>query len=169
MKLGIRLILIILLGNASIAFAQKDSSYIAKNTVYIEFGGIGGYGSINYERQFASKSFFKLFGRIGLSTYNLKDYENNFNPDLIIPMSLNACFGNEHNFEFGAGPTFSRIVKVQDELGLGLDINFNLGYRYQKVAGGLLFRCGYTPIIEISNYGNMTFRHWAGISIGYAF
>jgi len=107
-------VITIVLGLSLNAISQKDSTDFIKNNIYAEFGGIGGYGSINYERLIDKKSYFKVFGRIGLSTYNLKDYQNNFNPDIIVPLAMNACLGNEHNLELGLGPTFSRIVKVQE-------------------------------------------------------
>jgi len=162
-------VITIVLGLSLNAISQKDSTDFIKNNIYAEFGGIGGYGSINYERLIDKKSYFKVFGRIGLSTYNLKDYQNNFNPDIIVPLAMNACLGNEHNLELGLGPTFSRIVKVQENQGEWLDFNFNVGYRYQKESGGVLIRCGYTPVLENNNTGSATWRHWAGVSIGYAF
>jgi len=37
--------------------------------------------------------------------------------------------------------------------------------RVQKDKQGVIFRCGYTPIIEFYKF----YKHWGGISIGYAF
>ena len=37
--------------------------------------------------------------------------------------------------------------------------------RYQKNKEGVIFRASYTPIIEFNKY----FRHWGGLTIGYAF
>lgn len=161
------LVLFFLISNSNLK-SQNDSIVIAKNAVYIEGVGIGGLGSINYERIFYTTAKFQLHGRIGISTINLNDFTDKFNPDLIFPIAVNLTYGNQHNVEIGIGQTYSNIVQAENggvERNNSLSANFNIGYRYQKSNGGILFRCGYTPFIE--NY--QRFQHWAGGSIGYAF
>ena len=65
------------------AKSQIDTNQVGKNLIYIEGAGIGGYGSLNYERVILNKTNLWLCTRVGLSTYNLKDYTNNFNSDII--------------------------------------------------------------------------------------
>jgi hypothetical protein len=150
--------------------AQNDSIKISKNSYFIEITGIGGYGSINYERLTYIKDKFKCGIRLGLSSYNLNDFRNRLNPDLIVPLFINSYYGNKHNIEFGAGQVFTNTVHVNfDNNNYKRLSNFHsaisIGYRYQKKTGGLVFRCSYTPIFESNKY----FKHWAGISFGYSF
>jgi len=140
------------------------------NVLYIEGAGIGGFGSLNYERIIALNAKLRLGARIGISTYNIKDYTNKFNPDIIIPIAINGLFGFDHKFEFGLGQTISNIVQVNHtnwklERETNLHATFTIGYRYQRNQGGIVVRCSYTPMIEFYKY----YRHWGSISIGYAF
>ena len=150
--------------------SQLDTNQMSQNTFYLEAGGIGGYGSFNYERIIPVKVNLKAGVTIGISTYKLTDYTTKFNPDIIIPISINGLYGNNHKIEFGVGQTMSSIIQI-DHSNLkpirifNLHGNFKIGYRYQKDKGGIMFRCSYTPIIEFYR----RYRHWAGISIGYAF
>lgn len=151
-------------------FSQTDSIEIARNNIYLEAAGFGGYGSLNYERLVYLKKHFIFTIKYGLSTYNVYDYENKFNPDIIIPVTLNGFYGQNHKIEFGFGETFSNIIHSDiDDFSKQRMTNFHtilsIGYRYQKNIGGVVFRCTYTPIIEFNRY----YRHWAGISIGYSF
>ncbi|MDQ3191054.1 MAG: hypothetical protein M3Q58_05620 [Bacteroidota bacterium] len=153
------------------AKSQNDTLVrAANNSLYIEAGGIAGYGSVNYEKFLLKKNNFKLVSRIGISTYHLRDYTTRFNPDIIIPLAVNFLFGKNHNVEFGVGQTFTKIVyspsfDINPKRKTNLSSNITIGYRYHKTEGGFVFRCGYTPIIENNKY----FRHWAGISFGFAF
>jgi hypothetical protein len=152
------------------AKSQLDLNNISKNLLYLEAQGIGGYGSLNYERIIPIKEKLKIGARIGLSTYNLTDYTAKFNPDIIIPIAIAGLYGNNHKIVFGFGQTISNIVKVNHsnwkvERETNLHANFTIGYRYQKDKGGIMFSCIYTPIREFYK----SYRHSAGISIGYAF
>lgn len=152
------------------AKSQIDTNQIAKNIIYIEAAGIGGYGSLNYERVVLKKIDLLLCIRVGLSTYNLRDYTTRFNPDILIPIAINGLYGNNHKIEIGIGQMISNIVYAnhsnwKPERETNIHANFTIGYRFQKEKGGLIFRCNYSPIIEFYKY----YRHWGGISIGYAF
>ncbi len=164
------LVLLINFMSGHVAFSQKTSEEIARNSIYLEAGGIGGFGSLNYERMVFIKNHFTFAARFGLSTYNIKDYTNKFNPDLVFPIVLNACYGKNHKIECGIGETFTALVQADLEAlkpkrTTNFHLNFNIGYRYQKNTGGIILRCGYTPIITYHQY----YRHWLGVSIGYAF
>jgi hypothetical protein len=151
-------------------FSQIDSNHIARNAVFIEVAGVGGYGSINYERVMYRKKLLMSSMRLGISTYHIVDYTNKHNPDIIIPFTLNGFYGRNHKIELGAGETYSNIVHADlTNITLKRVSNFStifsIGYRYQKNTSGVIFRCAYTPIVEYNKY----LRHWAGISFGYSF
>ncbi|MGB0390623.1 MAG: hypothetical protein ACPGD5_03580 [Salibacteraceae bacterium] len=152
------------------AISQADSNRHARNVIFIEAGGFGGFGSINYERVFIDINKFSFSSRLGIGTYHFVDYTNSFNPDIIIPVTINALYGRNHKIEAGIGQTFSSIVKMNfSDAKTKRSTNFHtvlsLGYRYQKETGGLFFRATYTPLLEFNKY----YTHWAGISIGYSF
>ena len=170
MKTKLFYIIILLLFINYDAKSQLDTYQISQNILYLEVGGIGGYGSLNYERIIPVKANLKIGARIGISTYNLRDYTNKFNPDIIVPIAMNGLYGISHKMEFGFGQTISHIVQTnhsnwKPEKKTNLHANFTIGYRYQKDKGGIMFRCNYTPIIEFYKF----YRHWGGVSIGYAF
>ena len=151
--------------------SQTDTAVKAiRHLCYLEIAGIGGYGSLNYENIPYQKNNFMLSIRSGISTYHLTDFMNKFNPDIIIPLAVNVIYGKNHCIEFGLGQTITSIVhsdpiNFMQSRSIKLSSNLTLGYRYQKTQGGIVFRGGYMPIIENNKY----FRHWAGISFGYAF
>lgn len=148
-------------------FSQEDS--IAKHQVYLEGGGSGGYGSLNYERIVHAKNKYSLALRFGIGTYHVTDYTNKLNPDIILPIMVNAYYGQNHKMELGVGQSFISVVQhdanFKADRVSNLNTLFSIGYRYQKSTGGILFRFAYTPIIEYNKH----FRNWFGISIGYTF
>jgi len=152
------------------AKSQTDERTFNRNALYLEFGGIGGFGSLNYERIFPVKRLFAVGLRVGFSTYKIKDYTRKFNPDIILPLAVNGFFGKNHKLEVGFGQVFSNTIQANDLTGnperiSKIHANFTLGYRYQKAQGKLLLRCGYTPLIDSYQF----YRHWAGASVGYTF
>jgi hypothetical protein len=150
--------------------AQGDSTHRTSAIIYLEAGGAGGYGSLNYEKLCYHNKNFLLSLRAGVGTYRLEDYTAKFNPDILFPFAINACYGRDHKVELGVGQTLAAIVQprgtdFKPKRLMSFHSNFSIGYRYQKNKNGLFFRCAYTPVIEFNRY----FRHWAGISIGYCF
>ncbi len=142
----------------------------AVNSVYVQILGKAGYGSINYERQLLLRGNTRFGLHGGLGTYNVYDFTGSFNPDLIIPVSVNALYGSPHSIEIGAGQTISSIVQAnpagwQPERVNRLSAVFVFGYRFQRPEGGFIFRIGYNPVFEFYR----RFVHWGGLSFGYAF
>lgn len=151
------------------AHAQKDSAS-STHLIYAEVAGVGGFGSVNYENIFFNKRLFSLSARVGVGTYRLLDFQNKFNPDVIIPIELYGFFGKTHFAEIGLGQVISSIVYVnienlQPDRRVSIHTNFSVGYRYQRKKGGLFLRLCYSPLIEFYK----SYRHWGGFSVGYIF
>lgn len=151
-------------------FSQNDSLSHSRNVLYLEAAGAGGYGSLNFERTLYIKKFLTLAMRFGIGTYHLYDFTNKLNPDLLMPFSAVSTFGKNHKIEFSLGQVLTSIVNTEfternAKRKGGFHSYCSLGYRYQKNVPGLMFRCTYTPILEF----NSNFRHWLGVSFGYAF
>ena len=135
------------------------------NSIYLELLGSGGIYSINYDRLFTPN----IGGRIGFSY--LSTEQDFIIPELtmyIFPLSFNYFVGNgSSKLEFGAGMTF--ITGDYDWLGSKgsgsvVVANLNIGYRYQPVDGGFLFRIGFTPVVTPNGL-----QPWGELSIGGTF
>jgi hypothetical protein len=142
-----------------------------RHSIYLEIGGIGGFGSVNYENVIALKNKFSLGFRGGFSTVHLVDYTRKFNPDLIFPVSVQVLYGTKHRIEIGVGQTISNFPATNMEKNpihiriTNFSTTFTVGYRFEHHKTGIFFRCGYTPIVEKNKY----YKHWGEISIGYTF
>jgi hypothetical protein len=153
-----------------ITTAQNEISFPAKNTVYVELFGAGGFGSINYERMLFGDKNFSFISRMGFSTYHLTDFTNKFKPDIILPFSFIGNFGRKYRAEFGSGITYTSIVQAdlfnyKPSRKNRIHSNFTVGYRFQKYEGKMFYRIAYTPfLLDFKKY-----IHWGGMSVGYAF
>jgi len=135
--------------------------------IFIEFGGTSGYGSINYESLVKKIKKMKFSASVGLSSHKLKDFQNKFNPDIIIPFSINTYYGNNHNVEFGLGQVFRSILYADKDSyeptrRNSSSANLSFGYRFQKEAPGTSYKVAYTPIIQ----NNRIITHWFSVAVG---
>ena len=92
------------------------------------------------------------------------------NPDIIIPASIHAYYGNNHHLEISLGQTFTSIVLAgtsdyNPERKSSLSAHATIGYRYKKKDKAMVYKIAYSPIIE----NNTTFRHWFLFALGFAF
>lgn len=155
--------------------AQVKDEKEAKNAVYLDILGNGGWYSLNYERILYSQNKLNLAFSSGLSINHFKDFNDRFNPDLSLPLSLNSFYGKNHHLEVGIGTTFASVVRADEdyyaERLLNINLTMTLGYRYQRPGGGFLFRVAYTPLIPVYRQTTETgeFKNWASVSFGYSF
>lgn len=170
MKLKTFYILLLSLFTAIEGYSQKETPVRHKNIFHIEAGGIGGYGSLNYEREVPLPGLFTLSGRNGLSTIKLYDFTNKLNPDLLFPVTINGYFGNDHKLQVGFGELITSRVQASHTDGTpkretNLHTCITIGYRYKKDAGRLVVGISFTPILEFQE----TFRYWGAATVGFAF
>lgn len=162
------IILSIFCFSLSLLSAQEKDEQEAINLVYLEAGGFGGFGSLNYERLVFTKDYFQVGSRLGLGLNRFKDFRNKFNPDISIPIGVNFAYGTRIKGEIGIGTTYTNIVHAGPSLGVerSSEIHGNLliGVRFQKRERGALFRLGYSPIFEKFS----KIRHWPYISFGWS-
>ena len=147
----------ILMSAITIAFAQK-------NSIDLEAGGNGLFGSVNYERQLTKQP--GLEARIGLGFYS----ENAFY--LTIPAGINYLFKLKNRKSFidaGLGITWTRIDgnlfgKSNNSKGDHF-VNFipSIGYR-KHTSKDFMWRISFTPVVN--KYGSTP---WIGASIGKIF
>lgn len=150
---------------------KSQSLDFPKHTFVFDIGGTGGYGSFNYERNILEKNNYFLSGKIGFSFIRLKDYETEFNPDLLFPITIQVGrrFKNHHAI-IGVGQTVASIVQASSDFSKkirnhSLSGNLVAGYRFQKRGKPLSIQVSYTPLF----LQYKRFRHWGGLSIGYSF
>jgi hypothetical protein len=131
------------------ALAQDSSK---KNEIFLELGGNGLVGSVNYARQLTKKPGLEL--RAGLGAYGAKPY-------LTIPVSLNYLIGlgGQHSFlNVGIGATYTKAdvtYGLRYELAEGAiyrkseAVSFvpSFGYRYYTTKD-FSWRINFTPVIN---------------------
>ena len=152
---------ILTLSSMSVSFGQSS---FKKNDIYLEAGGNGLFGSVNYERQLTKEP--GLGARIGIGFYS----ENAFY--LTIPVGINYLFKLKNDKSFidaGLGVTWARIdgKLFSDSKNSNGDhfVNFipSIGYR-RHTAKDLMWRISVTPV---ANKDGLV--AWLGASIGKRF
>ena len=136
-----------------------------KNGLFLELGGNGYYGSINYERT-NSKG---INARVGIFCLNPKD-------PIVLPLTVGKVFGGgKHHFEIAGGFVLAGNANegVTSSTERFVYLTGFVGYRYQVMHKRFFFRAGFTPLWEL--YDNFTeerpgpFYPWGGIGGGYRF
>ena len=146
------------------AVCSYGQTTFKRNDIYLEAGGNGLFGSVNYERQLTKQP--GLGFRFGVGFYS----ENAFY--LTIPVGINYLFKLKNDKSFidaGIGATWTRIDGnlFGDSKNSNGDhfVNFvpSLGYR-RHTDKNLMWRISVTPIAN--KYGLVP---WLGLSIGKGF
>jgi hypothetical protein len=119
-----------------ILFGQKNpnDSIIKRNTIYIEIGGQGIFGSLNYDRLFRVKKKVKTSFSCGVATFG--NYTaNNYDEYWGIPLSYNFLFGKRNShLELGIG--FTVFAEVYLDL-----YNYNTIHKLHSTASILYKFC----------------------------
>jgi hypothetical protein len=122
-----------------------------KNEIFIELGGKGLLGSVNYARQLTNKPALEI--RAGLGTYGT---DPNY---LTVPLSLNYIIniGSKHTFlDVGAGATYTHadvrmyaIFEYRDRVVTSAPLNFmpSIGYR-RYTTKDYSWRISFTPVVN---------------------
>ena len=144
----------------STLYSQKDK----KRSVYLEAGGSGGLGSINYEASILnslSSEKINYTWRAGLS---FAPIDKNNGTGIVFPVLVNSLIGtSNHRLELGVGQGFT-ITTRGSFFTLTTAI---IGYRFDAKNNPLFFRATYTPLI--SYLIDFQVQQWVGLSIGYTF
>lgn len=147
------------------ASTQEVPSTTAPNAFYLELFGNGLLYSLNYDRLFTDQ----ISGRVGIMFLGAAEGESAAGV-MAAPIMANYLVGrgNSH-FEAGVGVALvsgaiSNVEGFEDESFSGVAGTGTLGYRYQRPAGGFVFRAGLTPFFSTSGI-----VPWFGLSLGYGF
>lgn len=149
---------------------STEKKFGFKKTLFVELLGAGGLGSINADVRLQKNKNDGLGLRLGFGKGEL------FESDLIgnsgryssIPIGVNYIIGKRRNgLEFGTGISPQFIGKNDSESPQVTALVFgNIGYRFQPLKEGLVFRGGWNPYLSTANGIN---KSWIGLSLGYGF
>jgi hypothetical protein len=147
------------LWTVTVSFGQ---STFKKNDIYLEAGGNGLFGSVNYERQLTKE--LGLGVRIGVGFYSEKAFY------LTLPVGINYLFKlkSERSFiDAGFGVTWSRIdtdlFAKSDKGDHFVYFVPSIGYR-RHTLNNVMWRFSVTPFVY--KYGLVP---WIGVSVGKRF
>lgn len=147
------------------AYGQADPSpeLESQHAAYFELGGNGLLYTLNYDYRHNAD----WGGRAGLMR------AGGFGATLtVIPAMGNYLMelgSSSHNLELGAGLMYLGVsLDAGEEEAFGFSDNSvagtgTVGYRYQPLDGGVVFRGGLTPYVGAGT------GVWLGLSVGYAF
>ena len=148
------------------AVAQEEK--YARNSLFLELFGNGGLYSINYERMLNKN----LHARVGFATFTSTIFMNLETSVTTFPLLLTGTTGKKKShFEFGGGVMTGRL-KYDFESFTIVDLTAFIGYRYQPIGKGFLFRIGLTPFYSLddkADYPDEGFFLSGGLSLGYHF
>jgi hypothetical protein len=160
------------------AGSERPAVITAPNAIYVEALGTGFIYSINYERSlgdmFSARIGFGYFPFPSITDTNANGTTSTVNASITsVPVSVSFYpFGaTSSKLEIGAGATYIDLVakkvgKSKEGGGSGENISGILGYRYQPLDGGFLFRISFTPIFSSPIFTK--FQPWGGVSLGWA-
>jgi hypothetical protein len=140
----------------------------ANRAIFLEGLGNGLTYSLNYDTRFGPEAY-GLGGRGGVGFIPVDGVNITS-----FPFVLNYLLGQRgHYFEFGIGATIltigtrseGNISRKEFDRATGIGATLSIGYRYQPLDGGLMFRAGLAPIFDRT--GNLPY--WPQVSLGYAF
>jgi hypothetical protein len=163
------------------AFAQSEIKPAARHNkaIFVEALGNGIGVSANFDMRFKKGTQDGFGFRAGLGGSYLgsanNDAENVHMGLITIPLSVNYLVGeNRSAFEAGVGitPIYAKMdiysptkPQLADENGWGSSGFLNLGYRFQPMENGFVFRANWTPAFNSTGFSPA----WFGLSVGYGF
>jgi len=148
-----------------IPIASDNQGY--RQAVFIELLGNSPLMTLNYDRMLKRhhNDGFGVRAGFGLGEYIDSDFAQMPNY-LSIPIGVTYIIGpKRHALEAGVGYTAQFLSSpIPEKLPSRSSANLNLGYRFQPLRDGLLFRIYWAPY-----YRRQVLTGWAGVSFGFSF
>ncbi|MGE0399615.1 MAG: hypothetical protein AB7T06_23065 [Kofleriaceae bacterium] len=163
---------------------MSEEKSFAKNAIYAELAGNGGFYTINYERflrEDASIRVGAMYMSISVSAGSGQSMAESSGTWMTFPVlfeytgirsgahALNLGAGMDFFYFSGSAGTFDATASSSGVLPAA---TVDLGYRYSDPKGGFLFKIAYTPFVFVTAE-TQTFsqkvQHWAGLSFGWRF
>lgn len=169
----------IILAISTCAAAQSEAPAKYNKAIFVELLGNGLGVTANYDMRLTKGrqdglGFRAGVGGLGLGTAD-SDGTSTTSSLVTFPLSLNYLVGQRRSaFEAGVGltPVYASMAVqktnnpgVTEADGWGTTGFVNLGYRYQPLNNGFVFRFDWTPAFNSAGFSPA----WFGMSIGYGF
>ncbi len=161
-----------------------EQKTFAKNAIYGELAGNGGFYTINYERfltEDASIRVGAMYMSISVSAGSGQNMAESSGTWMTFPVlfEYTGIRSGAHALNLGAGLDFfyfsgsvGTFEATASSSGMLPAATVDLGYRYSDPKGGFLFKIAYTPFVfvtaETQNFSQKV-QHWAGLSFGWRF
>ena len=163
-------IVVIICTAQSEVFTQSNSDediVAAPNSIFGEFAGKGILLSANYDRILFDTTPHNIALRAGLGLWASFSFSRS-ESGVTIPINISYLYGYNHKFELGVGYTFAPDISLK--LGDGKitspgTLTTIIGYRYQAIDGGFLFRVGVAFYLTAKE----AITGMGGLSFGYVF
>lgn len=152
---------------------QETESDFCRNAIYVEIFGPGLLYSINYDRLITRHTSL----RAGVSKWSFPAFFFLVNGSIDFtgfPVTLNYLAGEGNSrLELGAGIVPMLVSLDGEEIFFGESVRgratavlgtASVGYRYQPMDGGFVFRIGFTPVFNFDKVFPT-----GGLSVGVAF
>lgn len=160
------------------ANAQSETTDRHNKAIFVEAFGQGLQASVNYDMRIKKGVQDGLGFRVGIGGIFTGTADADAGPEphgvLAFPLGINYLVGeNRSAFEVGLGLMPHRAAtplhsptkpKIIDENGWGTNGFLNIGYRFQPINNGFIFRFDWTPV-----FGDVGFISRFGISAGFGF
>jgi len=149
-----------------------------RRAFFIDVLGSSPLISFNYDMRIKRLHNDGLGFRAGFGLGSLVQSDYNITPRYFsLPMGINYILGpKRHGFEAGIGYTAQFLTTTPpDATKSNSFANLNIGYRFQPLRDGLIFRLYWTPTFKNNDFykqrpGDSDFQtEWAGASIGFSF
>jgi hypothetical protein len=144
-------------GKVSAQSNSIEDIVTAPNAMFVELLGKGVALTAYYERMLFATTPHNVSLRAGFGIWGWEGKTG-----IVVPVEASYLLGINHKLELGIGyaiVTGSSGHNLSNGGFTGL-----IGYRYQPIDGGFVFRIGFTP-----HFGTKEMEPWVGMSLGYAF
>ena len=152
-------------------FAQTNSDediVTAPNSIFVEIAGQGIFLSANYDRILIDTTPHNIALHAGLGLWANLSSSSNSESGVTIPINMSYLYGYNHKLELGLGYTIAPDISLKLEKGKITSpgtLTAIIGYRYQAIDGGFLFRVGVAFYLTTEE----AITGMGGLSFGYAF
>lgn len=162
--------------------APKEA--LAKNAIYAELGGNGGFYTVNYERFLTEDVSIRaglMYMSISVSAGSGSSMASSSGTWITVPLlaEYTGIRAGAHALNLGGGMDFmyfsgnaSTFDATASSSGILPAATADIGYRYSKPSGGFIFKLTYTPMVFVTAE-TVSFKdkiqHWGGMSFGWRF
>lgn len=147
---------------------------VGKSAIHADAFGAGWYLTVkfipafSYEYFLVSKGQHSVMLNAGLGVVKWKDFNTQFNPDILLPFSIAYMYGNMRSHPFVSigliysNYTYFNTKDIRLNRHQQLSLSWSAGYRYTHPVGitGSIYYQGIADGFDI-------IRHGGGLSIGY--